>query len=82
LVDTIEEYSQRILREKKAFDSSEDSSADFDDSDDDEDSDDTEAAIAFIKDIKAGLTPEEWHSVKGQIIETYAEGLDPELLEE
>jgi hypothetical protein len=84
LGDTIEEYKQRISREKKAFDSSDpllDEITDLDDTDDDDD-DNAEEGLSLLREIKGGLTHAEWISLKGQLIETYAPGVDPDQVED
>jgi MoxR-like ATPase len=86
LEDTIAEYRQRIAREKKAFESSDGSAAEeLDSSDDFEDEDDEDAVhtgLSLLKEIKEGLTPEEWRSLRNQLIETYAGDVDPEQVED
>lgn len=76
LQDTIEEYRQRIDREKSAF--AEKVSDEEDLSEDPEDDD----RITTLKDLKNGLSPEEWMSLRGELIESYAEGADPDLIED
>jgi hypothetical protein len=84
LADTIEEYKSRISIEKKAFDNSDDIDDDDSELSDEElssdDSDDD--SLSLLREIKEGLTPEEWRSLRGQLIETYARDADLDQIED
>ena len=82
LQDTISEYMQRIAREKKAFVDAPTSLDDDEDISEDDDflCDDDYDGLASLREIKEGMSPEEWRSLKGQLIEAYVKNPDPDLI--
>jgi hypothetical protein len=84
LADAIDEYKQRIAREKLDFENAAevDSTEENDSASENLRTIDIDEGLSLLSEIKAGLSSEDWESLKDQLVEMYARDADPEQIKE